>query len=136
MKTAEILAPPPVLVETSAEPVLLDPGLRMKAQAFVDLTKPRIALMVLVTVAVGYILGAREGIAFGKLALTLVGTALVAGGASAWNMIIERDRDARMKRTANRPLPSGKLAVVEAVVFGSALALAGVERAEEHRARR
>ncbi len=126
MKTAEILAPPPVLVETSAEPVLLDPGLRMKAQAFVDLTKPRIALMVLVTVAVGYILGAREGIAFGKLALTLVGTALVAGGASAWNMIIERDRDARMKRTANRPLPSGKLAVVEAVVFGSALALAGV----------
>ena len=50
-----------------------------------------------------------------RLLLTLVGTGLVAGGASAWNMILERDRDARMRRTANRPLPSGRLALAEAV---------------------
>jgi protoheme IX farnesyltransferase len=126
VKTAEILAPPVVLVEPRPEPPLQVLDLKAKLQAFVDLTKPRIALMVLVTVAVGFILGTSGGIAYGKLALTLVGTGLVAGGASAWNMILERERDARMKRTANRPLPSGKLSLAEAVVFGSALALSGV----------
>ncbi len=128
MKTAEILAPPVLVeLETGPEPVLLASDLKVKLSALIALTKPRIALMVLVTVAVGFLLGTSGGsIAFGKLALTLVGTGLVAGGASAWNMILERDRDARMKRTANRPLPSGKLSMVEAVVFGSALALGGV----------
>jgi protoheme IX farnesyltransferase len=128
VKTAEILAPPVLVeLETGPEPVLLASDLKVKLSALIALTKPRIALMVLVTVAVGFLLGTSGGsIAFGKLALTLVGTGLVAGGASAWNMILERDRDARMKRTANRPLPSGKLSMVEAVVFGSALALGGV----------
>jgi protoheme IX farnesyltransferase len=107
--------------------LLIAVDFKVRLQALVTLTKPRIALMVLVTVAVGYILGAAGGpIALGKLALTLVGTGLVAGGASAWNMILERDRDARMKRTASRPLPSGKLTMAEAVAFGSALALGGV----------
>jgi heme o synthase len=126
VKTAEILAPPVVLVEPRVEPALLDLDLKSKLQAFVTLTKPRIALMVLVTVAVGFILGGPGSIAFGKLALTLLGTALVAGGASAWNMILERDRDALMKRTASRPLPSGKLSLAEAVAFGSGLAVVGV----------
>jgi heme o synthase len=126
VKTAEILAPPVVLVEPRVEPALLDLDLKSKLQAFVTLTKPRIALMVLVTVAVGFILGGPGSIAFGKLALTLLGTALVAGGASAWNMILERDRDALMKRTAGRPLPSGKLSLAEAVAFGSGLAVVGV----------
>ncbi len=127
MKTAEILAPPVLVTHATPPPALVDLDLKMRVQALVALTKPRIAFMVLITVAVGFVLGAHGGsIALGKLALTLVGTGLVAGGASAWNMILERDRDARMKRTSNRPLPSGKLTMPEAVVFGSALALGGV----------
>jgi heme o synthase len=124
VKTAEMLAPP-AIVETRIEPALLELDLKAKLTAFVSLTKPRIALMVLVTVAVGFVLGAHGAVSPVKLLLTLVGTAMVAGGASAWNMILERDRDARMKRTANRALPSGKLALSEAVVFGTVLGLVG-----------
>ncbi len=106
MKTAEMLAPPsPVIVEPRIEPALVELDLKAKLAAFVSLTKPRIALMVLVTVAVGFVLGAHGAVSPVKLLLTLVGTAMVAGGASAWNMILERDRDARMRRTTNRALP-------------------------------
>jgi heme o synthase len=125
VKTAEILAPTG-LIDSRAEPPLLALDFRAKLGAFATMTKPRIALMVLVTVAVGYLLGAAGSVSPWTLFLTLFGTALVAGGASAWNMILERDRDARMKRTANRPLPSGRLSLVEAVTFGTVLALAGI----------
>ncbi len=125
MKTAEMLASP-VLIEARPEPTLVDLDLRARLAAFVALTKPRIAVMVLVTVAVGFVLGAPGAIAPVKLLLTLIGTGLVAGGASAWNMILERDRDARMKRTASRPLPSGKLSTAEAVAFGTTLGVAGL----------
>ncbi len=125
MKTAEILAPP-VIIEPRVEPVLIGIDVKARIQALVSLTKPRIALMVLVTVAIGFLLGSSGAIAFGKLALTLLGTGLVAGGASAWNMILERERDARMKRTATRPLPAGKLSIVESVAFASIIAATGV----------
>ena len=125
MKTAEMLAPP-VIVEPRIEPTLLELDLKARLAAFVALTKPRIALMVLVTVAVGFLLGAPGAVSPVKLLLTLVGTGMVAGGASAWNMVLERDRDARMKRTASRPLPSGKLGILEAAVFGSVLGVIGL----------
>ena len=125
MKTAEMLAPP-VIVEARPGPTLLELDLKAKLSAYVSLTKPRIAVMVLVTVAIGFLLGAPGAVSPVKLLLTLIGTGLVAGGASAWNMILERDRDARMKRTANRALPSGKLSLAEAVTFGSVIAIAGV----------
>jgi protoheme IX farnesyltransferase len=123
VKTAEMLAAP-VIVENPTAQAWLD--LKSKLLAYVSLTKPRIALMVLVTVAIGFLLGAPGAVSMTRLVLTLVGTGLVAGGASAWNMILERDRDARMRRTANRPLPSGRLSLLEAVCFGSTIALAGV----------
>ena len=79
--------------------------------AYVSLTKPRLVLMVLVTVAVGFLLGARGQCASRRRwRSTLLGTALVAGGAGALNQWLERDRDARMRRTANRALPSGPAA--------------------------
>ncbi|MGZ3434106.1 MAG: heme o synthase, partial [Isosphaeraceae bacterium] len=59
------------------------------------------------------------------LSLTLLGTALVAGGASTLNQWMERARDARMRRTANRALPRGRLGAVEAASFGVGLGLAG-----------
>ena len=124
MKTAEMLASP-VLIESRSEPTLVDLDFRGRLAAYVALTKPRISVMVLVTVAVGFVLGAPGSISPVKLLLTLVGTGLVAGGASAWNMILERERDARMRRTSTRPLPSGKLALAEAVTFGTVLGVVG-----------
>jgi heme o synthase len=96
--------------------------------AYLSLTKPRLVSLVLVTVAVGYLLGARGGGHHASLATvlaTLIGTALVAGGASALNQWLERGRDARMRRTAGRALPSGRVSPAEAVFFGASLVVVG-----------
>jgi protoheme IX farnesyltransferase len=93
---------------------------------FVALTKPRLNVLVLVTTLAGLYLAAPEGVAL-RLALhTLVGTALVAGGAAALNQVWERETDRRMRRTSSRPLPRGHLGVVEAATFGVVMALAGL----------
>jgi protoheme IX farnesyltransferase len=102
------------------------PALSQRLADYVELTKPRIAVMVLVTVAAGYLMAAGTNAQLVPLIHTLVGTALVAGAASAWNMWIERESDGRMRRTANRPLPAGRLHHMEVVVFGTALAVTGV----------
>ena len=93
---------------------------------YVELTKPRIAVMVLVTVAAGYLMAARADARLVTLLHTLIGTGLVAAGASAWNNWIERVSDAKMNRTAHRPLPAGRLHHLEVLVFGTALAVTGV----------
>ncbi len=97
-----------------------------KLAAFVALTKPRIAIMVLVTVATGFFLGARGASNPSTFALTLIGTGLVAGGASAWNQLLERSRDRLMRRTAGRPLPTGRVSPTEAGVFGGVLSGVGL----------
>ena len=83
-------------------------------------------MMVLITVAVGFVVGAHRSISAGTMLVAMVATGAVAAGASVWNQVIERDRDARMRRTSNRPIPSGQVGTVEAAVFGSVLAVAGV----------
>jgi protoheme IX farnesyltransferase len=93
---------------------------------FVALTKPRIVVTVLMTVAVGFFLGARGASHPSVLTLTLLGTALVAGGASVWNQYLERARDGRMRRTAARPLPAGRVSPAEAVVFGTVITAVGL----------
>jgi heme o synthase len=101
------------------------------------LAKPRIVTLVTVTAAAGYALGVRalpEGQypASSTVALLWVllhaalGTALVAGGTSALNQVLERDVDARMRRTANRPLPAGRLTPRTATVFAWTIAALGV----------
>ena len=102
------------------------PALSQRLADYVELTKPRIAVMVLVTVAAGYLMATGTDARLLPLLHTLIGTAMVAGGASAWNMWVERGTDARMRRTANRPLPAGRLHHIEVVVFGTALAVTGV----------
>ena len=130
MKTAVISSPlldelrSSVEVESATTAPLEASSSRLAA--FVALTKPRIAVMVLVTVTVGFLLGAQGEIPALTLLLTMVGTGAVAAGASVWNQVIERDRDARMKRTANRPIPSGRISPVEAMIFGTVLAGGGV----------
>jgi protoheme IX farnesyltransferase len=113
----------PVLAVTESAPLLT--AIAGRTCAYLSLTKPRLVLLVLVTVAVGYLLGGRGGARPTTLAITLLGTALVAGGAGALNQWLERDRDALMRRTAGRALPGGRLTSGEAVSFGLVLGLLG-----------
>jgi protoheme IX farnesyltransferase len=91
-----------------------------------ELTKPRITLMVVLTTATGYLLGAEGYVASTRMTMTVVGTLLLAAGASALNMVMEREADGRMYRTADRPLPAGRLDVEPAVAFGVLLSLGGL----------
>jgi protoheme IX farnesyltransferase len=93
---------------------------------YLELTKPRIAVMALFTVAAGYLLGAGAGWEFRTLFCTLLGSGLVAAGGSALNQLIERRIDARMRRTMKRPLPAGRVTPEEAAMFGATLAGAGL----------
>jgi len=91
-----------------------------------ELTKPRITFLVLVTTLVGFYMGSREGMSLLLLFHTILGTGLVASGASALNQYFERDLDARMVRTRNRPLPDGRLLANEALLFSAVISAAGV----------
>jgi protoheme IX farnesyltransferase len=93
---------------------------------FVTLTKPRVNLLVLVTTVIGFHLGNRSGTDFALLFHTVVGTFLVASGAAAFNQVLERDVDSRMRRTMLRPLPDGRLGTREATIFAAAISVAGV----------
>jgi protoheme IX farnesyltransferase len=99
---------------------------RTRLADYIELTKPRISIMVLVTVAAGAILGSAGAPEWWLLWQTLVGTALVAAGASALNQYLERDTDSAMERTEHRPLPSGRLQPREVLVFGIALGILGI----------
>lgn len=98
---------------------------RIRVADFLELTKPRITFLVLITTLVGFYMGSRE-LRLSLLFHTLLGTALVAGGASALNQYFERDLDARMLRTRNRPLPDGRLAPNDALIFSTVISAAGV----------
>jgi protoheme IX farnesyltransferase len=93
---------------------------------FVELTKPRITLMVMLTTMVGFVMGSTSHVPVPTLLGVLVGTGLVAAGASALNMLLERRTDALMLRTRNRPLPAGRLRPMDAVAWGFALTGLGV----------
>jgi protoheme IX farnesyltransferase len=98
----------------------------MRIADFTELTKPRITFLVLITTLVGFYMGSGEHLSFLLLFHTIVGTGLVASGASALNEYLERNLDARMVRTRNRPLPGGRLVPSEALIFSSAISAAGV----------
>ena len=97
-----------------------------RALDFLTLTKPRLNMLVLITTLGGLYLASPSGVPLLLVAHTLIGTALVAGGAAALNQVWERETDARMRRTSDRPLPSGRLSVGESTWFGIALSAAGV----------
>jgi protoheme IX farnesyltransferase len=99
------------------------PGHRWKA--YVELTKPRVSGLVLMTTAVGFWLGMRSGDAWARFWPALLGTALVVAGANALNQWMERVEDGLMQRTRHRPLPSGRLTPEEARRFGLGLVVIG-----------
>ncbi len=96
-----------------------------RALDYVELTKPRITFMVVVTSAAGYLLGAAGGGSLLALLHTIVGTAFVASAASALNQWIERDTDGLMERTRNRPLPAGRLEPSSVLIFGIGVGVFG-----------
>lgn len=91
-----------------------------------ELIKPGITLMVVLTAGLGFLLAGPQGFSFLLLVHTLLGTALVSGGASVLNQVLEQDTDARMRRTAGRPLPAGRLGQDAALLLGVSLAVAGL----------
>src|SRR5712692_3717367 len=93
---------------------------------FAELVKARLTLLVLLTTAVGFYLGAQPPINYVALFHVVFGTAAAAAGAAALNQWWERRLDAVMHRTRTRPVPAGRMRPVEAFVLGSALSLFGV----------
>jgi protoheme IX farnesyltransferase len=110
--------------ELVAAPARAEDVAPSRAADFVELTKPRITSLVLLTAAVGYAVGGVGAFSAWRFLVFMAGTALLCAGASALNQYSERDTDARMVRTSRRPLPAGRLRPEEALVFG--LALSGV----------
>jgi len=101
------------------------PTSRMWAD-YVTLIKPRVNLLVLVTTVIGFHLGNLGGTDLALLFNTVVGTFLVASGAAAFNQVLEREVDGRMRRTVLRPLPDGRIGSTEAFWFATALSGVGL----------
>jgi len=96
-----------------------------KIKGYIDLTKPSILLMVLITTLLGYYLGSDGISSWSKLFWTLLGTGLCAGGAGALNQYLEREQDCLMERTRDRPIPAGLIQPQDALLFGLILVLTG-----------
>jgi len=99
--------------------------LQSKLRDYYTLTKPEVNLLILMTTSAGYYLASRGPLRITGLINTLVGTLLVASGTATLNQWMERVWDGQMRRTASRPLPSGRLASREALAFGLLLSIAG-----------
>jgi protoheme IX farnesyltransferase len=112
-------------LKTGAEAVAL-PRPRARANDFVALAKPRLNLLVVGSSLVGYVMAGGEISDAARVIYTVAGTALVAGGASAFNQVIERKTDSLMKRTRLRPLPDGRLQARESLVFATLMSIAGL----------
>ncbi len=102
-----------------------DTGARIQLGAYLELAKARLIGLILMTTAAGFLLASEGLIVWARLGWTLIGTALAAAGANGLNQCMEADRDARMRRSCRRPLPSGRLSRCDALVFALGTAIAG-----------
>ncbi|MEI9863643.1 MAG: heme o synthase [Limisphaerales bacterium] len=112
--------------EVSAEILSAAAAEKSWLSVFADLVKARLTTLVLLTTLVGFYLGWRGAMNFALMINTLAATALVAAGASALNQWLEREYDAKMRRTQSRPLPSGRLQPATVVIFGGVCSVAGL----------
>ncbi len=102
------------------------PAARTRTSDFIALAKLRLNLLVVASTLAGYVMGRGDTSDVVRLLCTLAGTGLVAGGASAFNQVLERRPDALMRRTRLRPLPDGRLLPREALVFATLTSVAGL----------
>ncbi len=93
-------------------------GWRLRIAAFIELTKPRIAFMLVLTSAAGFYLGTKGSFDFALFTNAMIGILILAFGVATLNQWMERSTDALMDRTKNRPLPSMRLTPAEALMFG------------------
>jgi heme o synthase len=96
-----------------------------RVKDYIELTKPRITWLILMSTGIGYYFGHRGPWLLWPIIHALIGTGLIASGTAALNQWYERDADRYMRRTQHRPLPSGRLKPNQALLFGLALALVG-----------
>ena len=94
--------------------------------AYIEMTKPRITALVLVTTALGFYMGGKGTLPWSRLGFLFLGVAMVAGGSSVLNHYLEREFDSKMVRTRNRPIPSGMILPGHALNFGIILTLLGI----------
>lgn len=92
---------------------------------YLELTKPRLSLLSVITALVGYA-AARPPFVLSELLIVIIGTSLAAGGVAALNQWMEHDTDAQMKRTADRPIPAGKIPPGSAFVLGTLMCMAAL----------
>ncbi len=96
-----------------------------KLSAYIALTKPDVSFLVLMTTGAGFYMGVRGPVDWLHMLHVVFGTMMIAAGTAALNHYLERDSDRYMRRTANRPLPTGQLTPAEALRFGLLLCVAG-----------
>ncbi len=108
----------------SSAPVVAVPA-QTRSMAYLALTKPDVSFLVVLTTLAGYALASRGPFDWLRMLHAVFGTTLIAAGTSAMNHYLERESDARMRRTASRPLPSGVLKPLQVLAFGGGLILAG-----------
>jgi protoheme IX farnesyltransferase len=109
--------------ETLSEVIVPEKGW---VAVYADLTKARLTFLVVLTTLVGFYLGSPSPVHYLLMIHAVLGTALVASGAAALNQLLEREHDAKMRRTKNRPLPSGRLQPSTVMVFGGVCSCAGL----------
>src|SRR5215218_8633171 len=122
MRTAAPVIDVPVEVADVPRLALGD-VVRSRLADYLLIIKPKISVMVLLATAAGYVLA--PGTPTAALLPLLLGVGLVATASSAFNQWYERETDGRMQRTANRPLPSGRLTTREVLLFGAICSLVG-----------
>ena len=106
---------------TATTEAVLQLNARTRLAAYIELTKPRITFLIVLTAAAGFCLGSRGSVDYVLFAHAMLGIALLSSGIGTLNQFMERDLDGLMRRTADRPLPSGRLFPFEALWFGALL---------------
>jgi heme o synthase len=109
----------------SAGAVVIAEG-RSRAADYVTLAKPRLNMLVVASTLAGYVMGDGEMANAGRVMAMVIGTGLVAGGASAFNQVYERQTDALMRRTRLRPMADGRLIARDALIYAAVLSLGGL----------
>ena len=95
-------------------------------QAYCELTKIKLSLLVVMSTAVAFVMASELGIDWMVFLWTVIGTTLSAAAAATWNQLFERKRDAKMSRTKDRPIPSGRISILHAFVAGVLLTYGGL----------